>query len=130
MKYLIDTDWAVDHLHNEERVVSRLRELAPAGLGISIVSLAELYEGVFNSTDPEGNEQALARFIDGIDVVPLDDEACRIFGRERGRLRKAGMRVGDMDLLIGATCLRHGLMLLSNNRRHFELIEGLQVVSV
>ena len=32
-----------------------------------------------------------------------------------------------LDLLIGATALRHGLTLLSNNRRHFEGIEGLAI---
>ena len=52
------------------------------------------------------------------------------FGHERGRLRAAGKTVGDFDLLLGATALRHGLTLLNNNRRHFELIEKLQLVSV
>jgi predicted nucleic acid-binding protein len=37
--------------------------------------------------------------------------------------------VGDFDLLIGATGLRHGLTVLTNNRRHFELIEGLPIES-
>jgi predicted nucleic acid-binding protein len=34
------------------------------------------------------------------------------------------MAVRDFDLLIGATALRHDLTLLSNNRRHFELVDG------
>jgi predicted nucleic acid-binding protein len=54
----------------------------------------------------------------------------RVFGRERGRLRAAGKTVGDFDLLLGATALRHGLTLLTNNRRHFELIGKLQIISV
>jgi tRNA(fMet)-specific endonuclease VapC len=90
MSYLIDTDWAIDHLHNIERVVRRLEELSPEGLGVSIISLAELYEGIFNSTDPAGNEQALQDFLSGIDVVPVDEETCRIFGRERGRTATKG----------------------------------------
>ena len=65
-----------------------------------------------------------------MEVVDLDEEICRIFGRERGRLRSDGNLIGDMDLLIGATALRHGLTLLSNNRRHFERIEGLAIESV
>ena len=63
-------------------------------------------------------------------LLELDEETCRIFGRERARLRSAGMLIGDMDLLIGATALRHGLTLLTNNRRHFERIEGLAIESV
>lgn len=47
MRYLVDTDWVIDYLHGREPVVSRLTFFAPQGIGLSIVSLAELYEGVF-----------------------------------------------------------------------------------
>ena len=130
MSYLLDTDWAIHCLHRVERVVARLAELRPEGVSISIVSLAELYQGVFYATDPEGNERALRDFLVPIPVVPLDDETCRIFARERGRLKALGTPIGDFDLLIGATALRHSLTLLSNNRRHFERIAGLNIISV
>ena len=35
-----------------------------------------------------------------------------------------------MDMLIGATAIRHGLTLLTNNRRHFERLRGLNIISV
>lgn len=130
MSYLLDTDWAIHCLHRVERVVARLAELRPEGVSISIVSLAELYQGVFYATDPEGNERALRDFLVPIPIVPLDDETCRIFARERGRLKALGTPIGDFDLLIGATALRHSLTLLSNNRRHFERIVGLNIISV
>ena len=38
--------------------------------------------------------------------------------------------VGDFDLMIAATCLRHGLQICTNNRRHFEAVEGLSIVSI
>ncbi len=131
MRYLLDTDWVIDHLHSVARVVQRLEELAPEGLALSVISLAELYEGIFNSTDPAGNEQALQDFLSGVvEVVPVDEETCRIFGRERGRLRSEGRMIADFDLLIGATALRHNLTLLSNNRRHFEQLQGLEIISI
>jgi tRNA(fMet)-specific endonuclease VapC len=64
-----------------------------------------------------------------VTILGIDEEVCKIFGRERGRLRAAGMLVGDFDLLIGATALRHNLTLLTNNRRHFERIAGLRIES-
>ena len=130
MRYLIDTDWAIDHMHHVAGVSHRLEELAPRGIGISVVSLAEIYEGVFYSTDPDGNERALRLLLAEFDVLPLDDEACRIFARERGHLRTAGTPIGDMDLLIGATAIRHGLTILTNNRRHFSRLRGLDIISV
>ena len=38
--------------------------------------------------------------------------------------------IGDMDLLIAATAIRHDLTLLTNNRRHFERIPSLAVESI
>ena len=131
MTYLIDTDWVIDHMNHIERVTRRLEELAPAGLALSIISLAELHEGVYYSRDPVESEAALQRFLSPeLAILGLDEETCKLFGKERGRLRAAGLIIGDCDLLIGATALRHNLTLLTNNRRHFEQIEGLHMKSV
>jgi tRNA(fMet)-specific endonuclease VapC len=130
IRYLIDTDWVIDHLNQIERVVNRLRELRPQGLALSIASLAELYEGVHYSRDPEQSQQAFDAFLEDVTVLGLDEEICKIFGRERGRLRRQGQLIGDLDLLIAATCVHYGLTLLTNNRRHFDRIEGLSIESV
>jgi tRNA(fMet)-specific endonuclease VapC len=128
-RYLVDTDWVIHYLNGHREIVARVQDLSP-DIALSVISLAELYEGVFYSRDPHKSEEALQDFLRGIELVGIDDEITRVFGRERGRLRAAGKTVGDFDLLIGATALRHGLTVLTNNRRHFELIEKLQVVSL
>ena len=128
--YLTDTDWIIHALHGNAAVIQRLEELTHEGIGISIVTTAELYQGVFYSDDPEGNELLLQEFISGYDVVQLDDEICRLFARERGRLKAEGNIIADLDILIGCTAIRHGLTLLSNNRRHFERLQGLNIISV
>ena len=127
--YLLDTDWAISHLHHYDPVVRRLAELAPEGIAISIVTIAELYDGVINGANPEQDDATLRVFLSGFELIDLDIETCRIFAREKGRLRAAGMPIADFDLLIGATALRHGLTLLSNNRRHFGRLPGLDIIS-
>jgi len=127
--YLIDTDWVIHYLNGHSGIVKRLDELKERGLALSVVSLAEIYEGVFYSSDSEGNEADLNDFLRGVVVIGIDDGTCRVFGRERGRLRASRKIVGDLDLLIGCTALQHELTLLTNNRRHFELIEGLTIQS-
>jgi tRNA(fMet)-specific endonuclease VapC len=129
MRYLLDTDWVIHYLNAHQGIVERLHGLIDEGLGLSIISLAELYEGVYYSRDPEGDEQDLNNFLRGIRVLGVDEAICKIFGKERGRLRAAGMLVGDLDLLIGATAIHHDLTLLSNNHRHFDRIEGLRIES-
>ena len=130
MRYLIDTDWVIHYLRGVGRVVERVLTLAPEGVGISIVSLAELQEGIARSVTPEVDETILRGFLNTVTVVGLDEDTCRIFGRERSRLRAEGNLIGDFDLLIGATAVRHGLTLLTNNRRHFERLADLAIESV
>ena len=129
MEYLVDTDWAINYLHRADRTVRRLEELLPKGVGLSVISLAELYDGLTGSNNPDADAEALRLFLEAVDVVPLDDAACRAFGEERARLREEGNLIGDMDILIGATAISNNLTLLTNNTRHFERMQGLSIVS-
>jgi tRNA(fMet)-specific endonuclease VapC len=129
MRYLIDTDWVIHHLNGRLDIIQRLQALQPEGLGLSVIVLAELYEGVYYARDPGQSEQRLNDFLESVALVGVDEETAKIFGRERGRLRAAGMMIGDMDLLIAATALQYDLTLLTNNRHHFERIEGLRIES-
>jgi len=128
--YLMDTDWVVHHLNGYAAIIQRLQALQPEGLGLSVVALAELYEGVHYSRDPVQSEAKLNDFLESVSIVGVDEATAKIFGRERGRLRAEGMLIGDMDLLIAATALRYNLTLLTNNRRHFDRIENLRIESL
>jgi tRNA(fMet)-specific endonuclease VapC len=126
---LLDTDWVIDHFNGIAAITRRIEELRPLGLALSVISLAELYEGIHYSRDPAQSRAVLSRFLSTVTVVPVDEAVCDIFGRERGKLRQQGTMIGDFDLLIAATCLRHDLGIGTNNRRHFEMVEGLRFVA-
>ena len=130
MKYLIDTDWIIDHLNGLDRVRLRLEKLASEGLAISVLSLAEVYEGVLYSRNPQESENTLEEFLPGIITLGINEEICKIFGKERGRLRKKGQIIGDIDIFIASTCLYYDLVLLTNNVSHFERIVNLNIISL
>jgi len=131
MKYLVDTDWVIDHLNRKEAVREKLKELRPEGIAVSVISLAELYEGVYYSKDPTKSQQLLEEFLTAdLTLLTVDKEICKVFGRERGKLRQQKKTLDDFDLLIGSTALHHNLTLLTNNRKHFEQIEGLKIISL
>ena len=69
-------------------------------------------------------------FLHGVTLVSLDEETAKLFGRQRGKLRADGLLIGDSDIWIAATALQYNLALLTNNRRHFECVEGLRIKSV
>lgn len=130
VSYLVDTDWVISHFNKITEITQKLKELRPDGIALSVASLAELYEGVCYSKDPDKAETVLKTFLRDFPVLGIDEEICRIFGKERGRLRKQGKIVSDFDLLIASTCLHYNLTLLTNNRRHYEVVEGLNILSL
>ena len=128
--YLIDTDWIIDYLNDNDPAASKIEKLREeGGIGVSIISLAELYEGVYYSKDPETSERKLLEFLSEVVILEIDEEICKRFGKERGKLRKKGLLIGDFDLFIGSTSLYYGIPICTNNRRHYERIKGLKIVS-
>ena len=130
ISYLIDTDWIIHYLNGNRNIVAKLRSLEKDGLTISVISLAELYEGIYYSTNPDGNKRALDDFLSGVSIIGIEDEICRLFGKERGKLRQVKKMIGDFDLLIASTCIHHNLTLLTNNRKHYKMVEGLKSLSL
>lgn len=128
--FLLDTDWAIHYLRGKRTdIIARLRALAPHGLAISIISLAELYRGVYQSAQREKNLHGLEDFLAGVEIIFVDEEVARRFGQESAALKTQGIVIDGFDLLIGCTALVHHLTLLSNNRRHFDPLRGLTIES-
>jgi predicted nucleic acid-binding protein len=65
-------------------------------------------------------------------VVRYDLEVCRTYARLKQGLRtpSGSHRVmGDNDLWLAACAVRHGIPLITHNRRHFEDIPSLKIVT-
>src|SRR6266404_1304305 len=61
-------------------------------------------------------------------VVPYDIEICRVYARLKSGLKNpSGSHrvIGDNDIWIAACAVRHGIPLITHNRRHFEGIPGI-----
>ena len=98
---------------------------------MSIISLAELYEGVHASKYPGREKELLDRFFESdLKILGINENICNIFGKERSQLRKKGELIDNFDLLIASTELHYDLTVLTNNRKHFERIAGLEIISL
>jgi predicted nucleic acid-binding protein len=102
LRYFVDTDGAIHWLHGHQRIQERMAELRERGLAFSAVSLAELWEGVCYSRHPQESEKHLHDFLKRVSHIGIDEEMCRLFGKERGRLRAEGRRIGDLSLATKA----------------------------
>ena len=128
ISYLIDTDRIIDFLKGDKKTVEKLTSLLDEGLAVSVISLAELYEGVYGSDNPERRMNGLNDFLTSVNVLEVNNEISMVFGKKRAALRKDGKLIDNFDLLIAATCLHYDLTLITNNTQHFERIEELNIL--
>ena len=63
-------------------------------------------------------------------TVPLDLASALRAGEVASTLQASGTGIGFADCMQAGICLRHGLPLATRNRKHFERVEGLQLVDI
>lgn len=132
MRYLVDTDWIINFLKGQKQTVEILDSLFYEGYAISVISFAEIYEGIyyFGYEKRKTLERDFRNFLEGVAVLDVNEEIGKEFAQLRAKLRKEGNLIDNFDLLIASTALFYGLELLSNNTRHFQRIENLILKSI
>jgi tRNA(fMet)-specific endonuclease VapC len=125
-KYLLDTDtfsFVVDGRYPEVR-----RMVAGKRSEVSISALT-LAEAMFGARKKRSHrlESLIEMFREMFPVVPWTEDAARAYADVRTRLEESGKPIGDMDMLIAASAIAGGFVLVTNNVRHFQRIGGLAV---
>ena len=126
---LFDTTFLIDY----EREVKR-NQPAPAHafltqhptvpLYISIISVGEFAEGFDLARQPD-----CWLCLKHYTVLHLGEDIAWQAGQISRQLRASGQTIGDNDIWIAATALRHGLPVVTSNARHFQKVAGLPVVA-
>ena len=128
MKYMLDTNICIYAIKNKpEKVLNTLKEKMADGICISAITLAELAHGVEKSASREKNAAALLRFLSILTVLPFDDLTAVEYGSICADLQRKGTPIGTMDMLIAAHAKTEGLILVTNNTREFERVQGLKL---
>ena len=96
-------------------------------LCISSITLAELLHGVEKSNQPENNLRQVENFVSRLEILEYTAKAAAHYGEIRAKLEKQGNTIGVNDLHIAAHARSEGLILITNNLREFERIEGLRL---
>ncbi len=125
MRHLVDADYLIDAVGELPAATRTLERLSGEGLAVSAIAVAELYEGAYRF--PDTMLAAFRAFLTDYAVLPVTEPVAATFARTRASLRRAGLLIPDMDLLIAATALTHDLTLVTRNLRHFERIPDLKI---
>ncbi len=126
--YLLDTDICIEFMRNEEKVVNEIKRLKD--LHISIISLAELFYGIYNSKNLDKHKKNLVLFLQDISILESRFSVANNFGMIKSKLKKKGTLVGDFDILNGAFALTYGLTLITRNIKHYKNIEKIRIKTI
>lgn len=118
-QYLVDSDVLIDFLRGRESARSYLASLG-SNWSISQVSAMELVVGAKDKREVS----SIDLFLSAFKRVPLRQEVgetayelLRVYSRSHG--------LQAFDAMVAATAIVEGLTLVSRNRKHFEMIDGL-----
>ena len=126
-KFLLDTNICIYAMNGNLSVLRRFREVGRDAMAISSLVLGEMAFGVAKSTRIPENTAALQRFQAGMRVLPWDESAMWVYGQHFHRLQSTGRKIGEVDLLLGCQALALGAVMVTNNTREFERIDGLKL---
>ena len=127
MKHMmLDTNICICIIKNKpQSAKKRFEEYEVGQLCISSITVSELMYGAFKSKHTEKNLKALERFLMPFEIVDYDFAASVEYGKIRASLEKKGQVIGNMDMQIAGHALSRDMVLVTNNTREFERVEGL-----
>ena len=125
-KFLLDSDTCISLIRGNQNVKGSIALAGSKNCFISEITIAELRFGAERCNWREREHAVVDLVCEKFMVLPIS-KAIRIFAAEKARLWNIGQKIADFDLLIGATALYHGLILVTNNTRHFERMQSLRL---
>jgi predicted nucleic acid-binding protein len=130
MAVLIDASILIEaergRLHLEPHVQRHGEEEA----FLSVVTASELLHGVHQATqaDVRGRRSA---FVEGVlerfPLLAVDLACARAHAQLWAELRRAGTLISPHDLWLAASCVAHGLTMVTGNVREFARVPGLEL---
>jgi tRNA(fMet)-specific endonuclease VapC len=125
--HLLDTNICIYALKDRPpEVLARLQALGPAAVALSVITVLELRQGAEGSQWPEAAHARLDSLLSPMQILPFEQEDALVGSRLRADLSRRGRPIGDFDSLIAAQAITHDLILVTNNLKEFERIQGLR----
>lgn len=122
--YLLDTNTVSHALRGHPKVLARMTAVPMAGLGISVVTEAELLFGLAKRPEAVRLQVLVEEFLRRVDVLPWDRDCAARYGFLRAALGERGKALAPLDLLIAAQAQALDAVLVSNDQA-FAHCEGI-----
>jgi tRNA(fMet)-specific endonuclease VapC len=86
------------------------------GIAISIMTYAEVYEGIQFGSDRAIYETGLRRLVAGLRVLGINRTVARRYAAIRGDLHGRGLLIPQPDILIAATAIHYNLVPVTRDK--------------
>jgi predicted nucleic acid-binding protein len=128
-----DSSYLIDLLREQARgkrghATAFLEQHAADHLAASVFVVCELEAGAANATSTDREQARLRALIEVLTVVYPDERFAPVYGDALVKLQRTGKTVATMDLLIATAAVVDSAALVTANRRHFDMIPGLDVL--
>jgi tRNA(fMet)-specific endonuclease VapC len=127
VSFLLDTNILSSHLRRPAGLAHRFIQYS-GRLYTSSVVLAELFVWAYNRPDPvkllAGIDQML---FEEVSLLEYSRDCAERFGQVRIQLRRNGIEIPSVDLLIASVALVYDLALVTHNTADFQSIPGLRL---
>jgi tRNA(fMet)-specific endonuclease VapC len=128
MIYFLDANICIHYLNNSSLPVTRKVDSIDLGcIKIPTIVAAELYYWASKSKRRDYNLARHSQFISTFEIVSFDHASSRIYGDIRAMLEAKGKAIGGNDLMIAATALAYGAILVTNNVEEFSRVDSLTI---
>jgi len=94
---------------------------------VSSLTVAELEHGAAKSNNPDKARAIMYEFLTPFEILNFDTKSAEYYGRIRADLEKSGKVIGPIDLMIAAVAMANSAIVVTNNEKEFERIEGLKI---
>ena len=120
MTYLLDSSVLIDALNGRNDRAQFLTQLSEQNilLACCAVSVTELHMGM-----RPGEERSTDRFLKSLEFYPVTWEVAELAGDLFRQWRQKGQTLSFTDVTIAAVAITHGLVLVTDNRKHFPMPE-------
>lgn len=128
LKYILDTNICIYIAKQKPiEVLKRFETLDVGEVGMSMITHAELLYGAKRSHHPQKATETLEQLISLIPAQPLHDNVAEHYANIRADLAGKGTMIGNNDLWIAAHVCAMNKILVSNNLKEFERVQGLKL---
>lgn len=127
LKYMLDTNICIFTIKNSPSSVRNAFNQHQGQLCISTITLMELIFGAEKSRTPERSLSVVEGLAARLDVLEFNDSAAAHSGQVKAELAKRGTSIGPYDTQIAGHARSLGLILVTNNTKEFERVDGLRV---